>query len=65
MAVQHEIEILISVEGDIQLEIKGMKGPSCVAEIEKFASGVGTITAIDKKAEFYQTQTKSQGQKRA
>lgn len=65
MPVKHEIEIVINTEGEVQLEIKGMKGPSCMTEIEKFASGLGKITAVDKKAEFYQgTQSQSQNQRR-
>ena len=65
MPVKHEIVIIINPEGGVELEIKGMTGPSCVTEIEKFASGVGEIKAMDKKSEFYQSPlSKNQTQRR-
>ncbi|MBI4678465.1 MAG: DUF2997 domain-containing protein [Elusimicrobia bacterium] len=65
MPVKHEIEIVITPEGEVKLDIRGMKGPSCVAELERFALGLGAIKSIDKNAEFFQSsQSRSQDQRR-
>ncbi|MBI5624845.1 MAG: DUF2997 domain-containing protein [Elusimicrobia bacterium] len=65
MAVKHELEVLITPEGEVRLEIKGMKGPSCHAELESFASGLGSLKSVEKKPEFYQAgQAKKQTQRR-
>ena len=58
MASKTEIEIIISPDGSVKLDVKGIKGPTCLLEINKVANAVGELKSTDIKPEYYEkTQT--------
>lgn len=65
MASKTEIEIIIAPDGSVKLDVKGIKGPSCLIEVKKLADAVGTLESTDIKPEYYeraqQDLTKKQG----
>lgn len=48
-----ELEILISEEGEIKVQVKGIKGPGCRDVVKNFSSGVGKIAGMVNTSEFY------------
>ncbi len=62
MATKHEIEIFISPDGQVKLDIKGVKGPSCMASLKALADQVGIVTSQELKSEYYETETGQQRQ---
>lgn len=62
MADKHEIEIIIAADGQVKLDVKGLKGPTCLTAIKKLADNVGEIVSTNIKPEYYergQSQTQS------
>lgn len=61
MATKQEIEIVISPDGQVKLEVKGIKGPGCVPEAKKLAEALGEIKSQEPTHEYYEkSQEKSQ-----
>lgn len=54
MASKHEIEIVIAPNGDVKLDVKGLKGPTCLTVIKKIADQVGEIVSTNLKGEYYE-----------
>lgn len=63
MPTKQEIEIIISPEGDVKLDVKGLKGPTCLTAIKKLADSVGELKSTNLKSEYYE-QPQSTIQKR-
>ena len=54
---KQDIEIVINAKGEVTYEIKGVKGPSCVAETAFLKDALGGDAAVaddGKTAEFYE-----------
>lgn len=60
---KHEIEILITPEGDVKLDMKGLKGPGCLPEAKKIADALGEVKTQSLLPEYYE-QTKTDLKKR-
>jgi hypothetical protein len=63
MAEKHDMEIIITPDGQVKMEIKGMKGPACVPAIQKVAEKLGRVDTQNLKPEYYEkpaTGTKDQ-----
>lgn len=54
MPQKHELEIVIGADGQVRLDVKGLKGPTCLTAIKTLADGLGTITKTDLKPEYYE-----------
>ena len=65
MAGKHEIEVIITPDGQVKLDVKGLKGPTCLTAVKKIADNVGELKATDIKPEYYEKaqaeQKKQQG----
>ena len=62
MALKHEIEVIIGVDGQVRLEIHGLHGPGCVPALNKVAAELGQVTAQEKHSEYYQQAAQAQAQ---
>jgi hypothetical protein len=54
MPSSHEIEIIIGADGQVRLDVKGLKGPTCLTAIKKLAESVGELKSTDLKPEYYE-----------
>lgn len=64
MAAKQEIQILITPEGEVKLEVKGMKGSGCLLEIKRLADQLGQMKSQDLAPEYYEKPTEEQVQKK-
>ena len=53
MPVKQEIEVIISPEGEVKIEVRGMHGPGCVPEVERVAQALGEVKSHERKPEYY------------
>ncbi|MDI6755231.1 MAG: DUF2997 domain-containing protein [Thermodesulfobacteriota bacterium] len=51
---KQELEIIIDENGEIQMDIKGMKGKKCLDFAQMVAKAVGELKDKKVKPEFYQ-----------
>lgn len=65
MAGKHEIEIIILPDGQVKLDVKGLRGPTCLTVVKKIADTIGDLKSTDIKPEYYERaqteQKKTQG----
>jgi hypothetical protein len=54
MPNSHEIELLISDDGELKVHIKGMKGPGCLKILEDLAKEVGHLKEKELTGEYYE-----------
>ncbi len=54
MGVMREIEILISPEGEVQIQVKGVKGKSCLDFSKFLEEGLGDIESREYTSEYYE-----------
>ena len=59
MATKHEIEIIITPDGEVKLDVKGLKGPTCLTVIKKIADSVGDLKSTNIKPEYYESSQSS------
>lgn len=59
MAHKEEFEITIGPNGEIQIEVKGTKGKSCVELTAFLERALGEVTSRDLKPEYYQQEDKA------
>ena len=54
----HEEKIIVKIDenGELFIETKGIRGPSCIAEVKKLLDEDAEITSLNKTDEFYQDQ---------
>lgn len=50
----HRVIITIPKGGDLEIEVDGIKGPSCKDITKALEKSLGTVTDSKKKAEFYE-----------
>jgi hypothetical protein len=49
-----EIEVTIRPDGTVELETRGLKGTTCLAETEALEKQLGRVVRREKTSEFYQ-----------
>lgn len=54
MADKQEIEIIISPDGEVKLEVKGIKGPACLPQLKQVADQIGKTKSQNFTAEYYE-----------
>lgn len=55
MATRQEIEIVIGKDGKVSFQIKGVKGPQCLAETKFLEDALGgEVLEREKTGEFYE-----------
>ncbi len=54
MPQKQDLEIIITQDGQIKVEVKGMKGPGCLSELEKVAQKLGEVNSQQLRPEYYQ-----------
>jgi len=53
MAERHELEIVITPSGEVQVEVKGLKGKACLEPIKLFEETIGRVKSRRLTAEYY------------
>ena len=54
MAEKLEIEVLITLDGKVQLTTHGLKGTACLEETASIEKAVGKVTAREKTREYFE-----------
>jgi hypothetical protein len=54
MAEKAEIEVVISPDGEVRLETRGLRGQACVAETKDLLPALGRVLHREKTREYYQ-----------
>ena len=54
MPRKEELEITISPQGEVKVEIKGIKGPRCLEVIEFLKQKIGIVTQRRLTSEYYE-----------
>ncbi len=54
MTQGHEVEIFISLTGELKIHIKGMSGPECVKVGKALARGQGKLAGKSLTSEYYE-----------
>lgn len=54
MAVKQELEIHISETGDININVLGAKGKSCIDMTKELEAALGTVVQRDFKTSYYE-----------
>jgi hypothetical protein len=54
VAEKIEIEVTLTPDGQVKLETRGLKGQSCMEEIEVLERQLGKVVRRQKTSEFYQ-----------
>lgn len=57
MPLQREVTLTIDLEGNVVIEVKGVKGPSCKDLTSQVEKALGKTTSTQKTGEYTQTQT--------
>lgn len=57
-----EMKIIISKEGQVTIDVMGVKGPSCKNLTKALEKAFGTTVTDKKKTEYYQEDTQSDSQ---
>lgn len=55
---EYKVEIEIDENGNIKAETKGMKGDTCISELEDILAGLEGEQSHKNKPEFYQKNSK-------
>ncbi len=50
---RHELEIVIRPSGEIEVEVKGLKGQACLEPMKIFQENVGRVKSRRLTAEYY------------
>lgn len=54
MADKIEIEVTLRPDGTVELETRGLRGTTCLAETEALEKQLGRVVRREKTSEFYQ-----------
>ncbi|MCP4133341.1 MAG: DUF2997 domain-containing protein [bacterium] len=57
MAERHDLKIIITETGEVQLEVSGVDGPKCLKITEDLEDALGEVLVREKKSEFYKEET--------
>jgi hypothetical protein len=61
VAEKIEIELVFTLEGEVRLETRGMKGKTCVTETESLERALGTVKERTRTSEYYQQPATTKG----
>lgn len=61
MAEKVEVEVTITPEGEVIVKTHGLKGQTCVAEIDAVAKVVGKVKKRTNTSEYYQQTATGKG----
>jgi hypothetical protein len=61
--MKRTIEVIVSAEGQIQIDAVGFKGPDCEAATKFLEDALGVVGKKVKKPEYHQTARKTNQQK--
>ena len=50
---RHELQIVIDPKGEITVEVKGVKGNTCLEYVELFEKNVGRVKRKDLTSDYY------------
>lgn len=56
---QHEVEITISKDGEVRVQVKGIKGKGCLGYAEWLTEVVGKVKDQKLTSEYYEPETKA------
>lgn len=56
MADKHDLEIIITSDGQIHMEVKGTKGPACLTTLKKITDKLGEMKSQEIRPEYYEQQ---------
>ncbi len=59
MAKKQELEISITAEGDVSINVIGAKGKTCLKLTKDLEDAIGTVTKRDTKPSFYEKEESS------
>lgn len=62
MAVKQELEISITPEGEVKIEVKGVKGASCLDVTKDIEEALGVVKSRENTSEYYQQEQEQQHQ---
>jgi len=54
MAVKQELEISITPEGEVKIEVKGVKGADCLEVTKDIEEALGVVKNREHTSEYYQ-----------
>ena len=57
MAQKNELDIFISRDGKVVIDVDGVRGPSCLEITKTLEESLGQVTEREKKAAFHAVQT--------
>lgn len=55
--MKQELEITITPDGEVKIEVKGVKGSSCVDLTKDIEEALGVVTDREHTSEYYQQET--------
>ncbi len=58
MADKAELTIVITQDGEVRIETRGLLGESCMTETESIERALGTVVKREKTSEYYQHGTR-------
>jgi len=58
MAEKAELTIVISLDGQVRIETRGLLGEECLTETESLERLLGTVVKREKTSEYYQRQVR-------
>jgi len=61
--MKQTIEIIVTPQGQLQIDAMGFKGPDCALATRYLEEALGQVASCKKKPEFYQTARKSSHQR--
>ena len=59
MATREELEIEIAPNGEVKIQVKGLKGKKCLKYMDVFKEVVGEVSAVIRTREFYEPEPKT------
>jgi len=57
---QHEFDITIGRDGEVELHVKGIKGGGCMDVVKLFEEIVGEMKSVQQTSEFYEPEEEVQ-----
>ncbi len=59
MAVRHEIDIEITPDGEVKLQVRGVAGAECLELTRKLEEELGLVVEREKTSEYYQAEAET------
>lgn len=59
MAVRHEIDIEITPDGEVKLQVRGVAGAECLELTRKLEEELGLVVEREKTSEYYQAESET------